>query len=96
MRAVSQLVRGLLIGRSARYWVYVPPRAHEIFGLDFDGAHLAVLGVFLDVLYQFLFLVLELRPFAVQFALCLFEGSLVFAQTLGRRHAFAEGPFDDL
>lgn len=74
----------------------IPPRADEIFGLDFAGAHLAVLGALLDVQDQFLFLVFELHPFAVEFALGLFEGALVFSEPLLGGHAFPEGPFYDL
>jgi len=64
--------------------------------LDFDSTHLARFGVLLDVGYEFLFLVLKLGALAIEFALGLFEGALVFAEAFGGGHAFAEGPFDDL
>lgn len=73
-----------------------PPCANQVFGLDLAGPHLAVLGALLDILHQFLLLVLQLHSFAVQLALCAVEGALVFAQTLRWRHAFAERPFNDL
>lgn len=74
----------------------VSPRPHQILGLDFNRSHLSVLRILLDILDQLLLLVLELRAFAVQLPLRLLERALMFPETLRRRHAFAEGPFDDL
>jgi len=43
----------------------VRSRSHEIFRHDFDGAHLAVLGVLLDVRDEFLLLLLEVRALSI-------------------------------
>lgn len=74
----------------------VPPRSHEILGLDLAGAHLSVLGARLDLLDEGLLLLLELHACLVEFANGLVEHALVLAQTLSGRHALAEGPFEDL
>ena len=73
-----------------------PPRSNQIFGLDLAGAHLPIFGALFNVLNQFLLLVLKLNTFAVEFALGLFESSLVFSETFLGGHTFAKGPFDDL
>jgi hypothetical protein len=75
---------------------HAPSRPHEVLGLDLAGFHLAIFGALLNVLHQFLLLVLQFRPFAVQFALCSVQGTLVFAQTLCGRHALSKRPFNDL
>ena len=73
-----------------------PPRSNQILRLDLASPHLPILGALLDVLDEFLLLVLELYPFAVELALGFFKGTLVFSQALCRGHTFTESPFDDL
>lgn len=73
-----------------------PSRPNEVLGLDFDSAHLAILGALLDVGNQSLLLLLQLGTLAIEFSLGLFKGSLMLPQSLGWRHALAEGPFYDL
>lgn len=43
---------------------------------------LPLAGAILDVEDEFLFLLFEFRPFAVEFALCLLKGALVLAESL--------------
>lgn len=47
------------------------PCAHEILRLNLTCTHLAILGTFLDVLYQLPLLILKLGPFSIEFSLCL-------------------------
>jgi hypothetical protein len=86
----------LKLGSHLIEFAYVSPSTNEIFGLDFACSNLAIFGALFDVLDQLLLLVLEFGPLAVQLALRFFEGSLMFPQTLSRRHALAKGPFDNL
>lgn len=74
----------------------VPSCSYQIFGLDLACAYLTVFGTLLDVLDQFLFLILELDPLSVKFPLRLFECSLVLPETFGWGHALPERPFYDL
>ena len=76
--------------------MYVSPRSDQIFRLDLTSPHLSILGALLDVLDELPFLVFEFDALAVEFALGLFEGALVFAEAFLGGHTFAEGPFDDL
>ena len=71
----------------------IPSRSYKILCLYFNSSHLAILSVLPDVRYEFFLLLFEFGSLAVEFALCLFEGSLVFAEALGGGHAAAEGPF---
>ena len=72
---------------------HIPPRPHQILGLDFTCAHIAILRALLDVLHQLLLLVFQLHAFPVQLPLCLFERALVFAEAFCGCHTFAERPF---
>lgn len=76
--------------------VDAPPGPDQVLCLDLDGSHLTVLGILLDVLDQFLLLVLELGTLTIELSLRLFECALMLSKTLSRRHALAKGPFDDL
>lgn len=73
-----------------------PSGPNEILSLDLARSDLAILGALLDILHQLLLLVLQLHTLSIQLALGSVQGTLVFAQTLRRRHALAERPFDDL
>ena len=88
-----------------------PPRAHEILGLDLDGAYLTGFGRPFDVGDKLLLLTLELDAFAIELALGLFESALVLkrsevkickrrrethlSQALGGRLSAAKGPLND-
>ncbi len=74
----------------------IPPRSHQVLGLNLTGTNLSILGALFDILHQLLFLIFELDPFSVELSLCLFQRALMFPQPLGRGHALAECPFDDL
>lgn len=73
-----------------------PSRANQILGLDFASAHLPLLRTRANLGYERLLLLLEFDPLLIQLPNRLVEESLVLAQTLRRRHALAEGPFQDL
>jgi hypothetical protein len=73
-----------------------PARPHNVLGLDLHGAHLAGLCALAHVGLQLLLLVLELDALALELALRLLQRALVLAQPLGRRHALAERPLDDV
>lgn len=73
-----------------------PSRANQILGLDLASAHLALLRALADLGDERLLLFLELNPLLVQLSDRLVEEPLVLAQTLRRRHALAESPFQDL
>ena len=77
-------------------WPCTPPCAHKVLCLDAQSPHLPVLGAPFDVGYQLLLVILELDTFPIKLALCLLKRLLVLAETLGGRHALAEGPFDNL
>lgn len=74
----------------------LPPCAHEILGLDLGSAHLALLGALFNLCLQRLLLLLEFDSHLVELSYRLIEHALILAQTLGGRHALAEGPFEDL
>lgn len=74
----------------------IPPRPNQVFCLDLASAHLSSLRILLDLDDKLLLLVLELYSFTIQLSLRFLESALVFAETLGGRHAFAEGPFYNL
>lgn len=57
----------------------VPSRPHQVLGLDFARSDLTILCALLDVLHEFLFLVLQLDALPVQFSLRPIESPLVFA-----------------
>lgn len=76
--------------------VNAPSCSDQILSLDLASAHLPILGAFLDILDELLFLVLELDSFAVELTLSFFEGTLVFSKAFLWAHALAKGPFDDL
>ena len=72
---------------------HTPSCANQVLRLDLGGSHLALLSTLLDLANEGLLLLLELHADLVEFSDSLVEHSLVLAQTLGGRHALAEGPF---
>ena len=66
---------------------------HQILGLDFAGAHLALLGALADLGDECLFLLFELNALLVEFSDSLIKESLVLTKTLGGRHTLAKSPF---
>lgn len=79
-----------------QYEVGLPSGPDQVLGLDFERSHLTILGALLDILHQLLLLILQLYPLTIQLALRLLKSSLMFSQSLGRRHSLAKGPFYDL
>ena len=64
--------------------------------MDLAGSDLTILRALFDVLYELLLLVLKFGSLAIELSLRLLESSLVFPQSLRRRHALSERPFNDL
>lgn len=74
----------------------VPSRTDQILGLDLGRAHLALLGALLNLRLERLLLALEFGALLVDFSNGAVQHALVLTQTLGRRHALAKRPLQDL
>ena len=74
----------------------LPPGPDKILCLDLGSTHLSLLRMLPDCSDQGLLLLLQLHPLLIEFANRLIEKTLILSKALRRRHALAEGPFEDL